>query len=69
MLSLVGVPDLGGNKELVAGNIARIHRLFQRGAYCLFVLIQRGGIEVAVPQVDGFADNADAFIVIQLVGT
>ena len=64
VLTLVGVPHLGGNKELIAGDVAGIHCLLQGGAYRLFILVERGGIEVAVAQIDGLADDADAFLVI-----
>ena len=67
--TVVGMPDLGSNKELITGDIAGIHCLLEGGAYRLFILVQRSGIEVAVAQIDGLTDNADAFLVIELVRT
>ena len=66
--AVVGVPDLGGDKQVLAADIARVNGLVQRSTQGPLVLVQRRRIKVAVAQVNGFADYANAFIVIELVG-
>src|SRR5699024_12493940 len=64
---MVVVPDLAGDKKLIAGDVAGSHVGFKSFAEGFLVLIQRGGIKVTVAKFDGLTDYFDAFVITKLV--